>query len=472
MREFLFLAFLASPSLGDPCAQPCTCIQQNPFVYDATCNPTCTPRTETVSLGTVATQSLDVLIVMDISGSMKDWLNAFKPAFVDAMRTLQKTQYADKTIRFGFVGYVDYNYANNPDDMPSSWWGPPQKTDFPAPTHFKTIPFGTCTSDACNVLSVIDDIFGDDPGGGDRPEDVAGAFQKAKDMFRNSMGDRAMIMHVADNPPHGIEFFEIVPKTLEDCPPPSICFSNANPSNAEMIAFETAYVHPHSAPDPLDTLAWFATASIGYTLVDVSTKVWTTTGGYDLSMSKTVSLFETAYNDAAGTATTGLTMTAIRDHTVASEIGDILTDAIMLSEDLACTCTCGCTDKACVPAPLPTPQPTPSPTPSPTPVPTPMPTPMPTPLPTPMPTPLPTPSPIPPKIPPKTTSTGGSSPGASSNKGGLWALLALLPLGCCCLWFICARKRKCKEKGCDRLRESPTDYCDQHAQRVPIMVRF
>ena len=54
--------------------------------------------------------------------------------------------------------------------------------------------------------------FRADGGGGDTPEDVFGGIQAALELKWSSNSMTKVILHVADAPPHGVQFFQFLQK--------------------------------------------------------------------------------------------------------------------------------------------------------------------------------------------------------------------------------------------------------------------
>lgn len=114
--------------------------------------------------------SCDVLFMMDITGSMQDSIDAAGAKVVDIAHGLVGRF---STLRFGFLGYRDLEDSEQ----------------------FSVLGF---TSDPMRVKDHLNRVVAD--GGGDGPEDVLGALEKARG-FAWSAQQRILI-HVADAPGH------------------------------------------------------------------------------------------------------------------------------------------------------------------------------------------------------------------------------------------------------------------------------
>ena len=97
-------------------------------------------------------KNVDVVLVMDITSSMFEWINAAKETLLDSFNELKKN-YENSTFRIGYVGYRDFSHHSYNDQ-------------------FVVIPL---TTNIDRVMDQINTIVA--AGGEDICEDVAGALQ-------------------------------------------------------------------------------------------------------------------------------------------------------------------------------------------------------------------------------------------------------------------------------------------------------
>ena len=102
--------------------------------------------------------NIDVVIVMDCTGSMQRWINAAKDTVLEAFSEIKK-QYTESTIRLGLVCYRDIG-----DDE-----------------RFVISPL---TENIESIQEVLKNVRA--TGGNDEAEDVAGALEKTIDLFKSS----------------------------------------------------------------------------------------------------------------------------------------------------------------------------------------------------------------------------------------------------------------------------------------------
>lgn len=120
--------------------------------------------------------TLDLLLIMDLTGSMGSWMEQTKQHLVEIVNSL-KTDTGIGDIRVGFVGYRDYGDAGRT-------------------VHHPFVPI----RQAEQVLNLIRGEHAS--GGGDFPEDVLGGFTIARSNFHWNSDLRLMLL-VADAPAHG-----------------------------------------------------------------------------------------------------------------------------------------------------------------------------------------------------------------------------------------------------------------------------
>lgn len=128
--------------------------------------------------------NIDVVIVMDCTGSMQRWINAAKDTVLEAFSEIKK-QYTESTIRLGLVCYRDIG-----DDE-----------------RFVISPL---TENIESIQEVLKNVRA--TGGNDEAEDVAGALEKTIDLFKSSReGDNPLriVLLVTDAPAHGLRYHTI-----------------------------------------------------------------------------------------------------------------------------------------------------------------------------------------------------------------------------------------------------------------------
>ncbi len=125
---------------------------------------------------------LDILFIMDITTSMDEYLNQAKKEMEDMIKIIQKAcPTADVFI--GFIGYRDYN-------------------DLDLGKEYVDIDF---TQNYKSVIESIKDVEAD--GGGDVPEDLAGAFYLA--LNKDWKGRSKFAILVTDAPCHGEKYHHL-----------------------------------------------------------------------------------------------------------------------------------------------------------------------------------------------------------------------------------------------------------------------
>jgi myosin protein heavy chain len=122
---------------------------------------------------------LDVLIILDVTSSMEEYLNKFKIEFRTMIDNLMG-KYHKALVYVGFIGYRDLNDIALGDD-------------------YIDIDF---TVNYDKLENEIKKIEAD--GGDDIPEDVAGAFEMA--LKKKWRGDTKVALLITDSPCHGAEF--------------------------------------------------------------------------------------------------------------------------------------------------------------------------------------------------------------------------------------------------------------------------
>ena len=131
------------------------------------------------NLKTEEIKCVDVCIVMDVTGSMGNYLKASRDTVLEAFDTL-RNMHPECTFRLSFVAYRDFGDKEQ----------------------FVVVPF---TEDIKNVRDQISVIKA--YGGDDAPEDVAGALEKVREL--DWTGQVKTIFFVADAPAHGTDYHHI-----------------------------------------------------------------------------------------------------------------------------------------------------------------------------------------------------------------------------------------------------------------------
>ena len=125
---------------------------------------------------------LDILIILDTTSSMEDYLKKFKIEFYQMVEKI-KELCPDILIYFGLIGYKDLCDKEVGDD-------------------YINIDF---TLDYDKLINLINEIEPD--GGGDIPEDVAGAFDLA--LEKSWQGKTKIAFLITDSPNHGNEYEDL-----------------------------------------------------------------------------------------------------------------------------------------------------------------------------------------------------------------------------------------------------------------------
>jgi von Willebrand factor type A domain len=130
--------------------------------------------------------NIDVVLVIDLTGSMHEWIKAARETLLDSFSDLQK-KYPTSSFRLGVVGYRDFSHHSYNEQ-------------------FIVIPL---TRDIKSVQTQMMDMIA--AGGDDIAEDVAGALQHVLDMNWNDKNDKndknkediKVVLWVCDAPAHG-----------------------------------------------------------------------------------------------------------------------------------------------------------------------------------------------------------------------------------------------------------------------------
>ena len=159
---------------------------------------------------------IQIAFLMDCTGSMEQWIQAAKKHIQTIVETTQTQHGNDIHMRVGFIGYRDY--------------GDPER--------FVVEDF----ADATTILQRIRDVHAE--GGDDIAEDVAGGLFHVKQLSWDD-ADIKLLFHIADAPPHGIQFHA---RFLSDR------FPGGDPDGR----------------NPLDTMSFLSDQGIAYTFVKIN----------------------------------------------------------------------------------------------------------------------------------------------------------------------------------------------------------
>jgi len=135
------------------------------------------------NINEIGNRFVDVAICIDVTGSMGHEACAARNKVMGVFDTLKK-QHPGKRFRLALVGYRDYCDEKR----------------------FNIVDF---TEDISSVKTVLAQLIenGDVTGGGDAPEDVAGAFQQLIGLSWSEEGIR-QILFITDAPAHGLAYHE------------------------------------------------------------------------------------------------------------------------------------------------------------------------------------------------------------------------------------------------------------------------
>ena len=127
--------------------------------------------------------TLDIMFIMDITGSMGMWLKEAKENITNIIDEIFENNPGSQ-IRISFVGYRDFTEINELQG------------------HYVSLNFTNNVNEVRKFISTIDCF-----GGGDEPEDVVGAFNIALGM--NWVSDARYAVLVCDAPCHGKKYHNI-----------------------------------------------------------------------------------------------------------------------------------------------------------------------------------------------------------------------------------------------------------------------
>ena len=128
--------------------------------------------------------SLDLLIIMDITGSMNIYLHETKTKIVSIIDKIHNLCNSNLEVRCGFIGYRDFSDKTKPGKL-----------------GYINIDF---TEDYELIKNEIKDIFAD--GGDDEAEDVSGGFTMALKL--NWISEVRYAILIADSPCHGAKYHD------------------------------------------------------------------------------------------------------------------------------------------------------------------------------------------------------------------------------------------------------------------------
>jgi hypothetical protein len=135
---------------------------------------------------------IDVIILMDVTGSMQRWIDSARNTVLDTFADIQK-KYTNSQIRLGLVCYRDYGEKE-------------EKNRF---------VLHSLTENIQDVQQTLKNIVAN--GGDDAAEDVAGGLEKVLEWYRqphpSSSSPTRIVLFVADAPAHGSRYHTI---TLSD----------------------------------------------------------------------------------------------------------------------------------------------------------------------------------------------------------------------------------------------------------------
>jgi von Willebrand factor type A domain len=134
---------------------------------------------------------IDVIIVMDSTGSMQSWINSAKNTVISAFSDIRK-QYPNSTIRLGLVCYRDIGDEER-------------------------FILASLTENIESIHEVLKGVRA--TGGNDTAEDVAGALDKVLDLFNEGLPREPgqtekynpirIVLFVTDAPAHGLRYHSI-----------------------------------------------------------------------------------------------------------------------------------------------------------------------------------------------------------------------------------------------------------------------
>ena len=143
--------------------------------------------------------NLDIMFIMDLTGSMSMWLNEAKKSVSNIIEEITDNNPGSK-IRLSFIGYRDFTESNQV-------------------RIYDSIEFSDNFKEFNNFLSGLDCY-----GGGDEPEDVVGALNKALNMKWEANAKYAVL--VCDAPCHGNKYHNSLFDKFENGDPNGLILEN------------------------------------------------------------------------------------------------------------------------------------------------------------------------------------------------------------------------------------------------------
>ena len=125
---------------------------------------------------------LDILIILDITSSMESFIEKFKEQFYPMLENIRK-ECPEALLYVGFIGYKDLNDLELGDDYINV----------------------DLTTDYEKINEIINNIEPD--GGGDIPEDIAGAFELS--LKKSWKANTKITFLITDSPCHGREYHDL-----------------------------------------------------------------------------------------------------------------------------------------------------------------------------------------------------------------------------------------------------------------------
>ena len=125
---------------------------------------------------------LDILIILDITSSMESFIEKFKEQFYPMLENIRK-ECPEALLYVGFIGYKDLNDLELGDDYINV----------------------DLTTDYEKINEIINNIEPD--GGGDIPEDIAGAFELS--LKKSWKANTKITFLITDSPCHGKEYHDL-----------------------------------------------------------------------------------------------------------------------------------------------------------------------------------------------------------------------------------------------------------------------
>jgi len=120
---------------------------------------------------------IDILLVLDLTGSMGSWIEASKEKFIEILNNFQNNHSKTHDLRVAFIGYRDVNDVHK-------------------------LVVNDFTDNFEQVKNLITEQKPE--GGGDEPEDIASALKAAIKL--KWYGATRLMIHIGDAPSHGLKY--------------------------------------------------------------------------------------------------------------------------------------------------------------------------------------------------------------------------------------------------------------------------